>query len=350
MALNRIGFSYVYAAKNPPDHVDFKFEFRNELDCMRDGHPIRGVFVASRQRLDNANLTLLLGNEEIAARASEADCGSRDDGRGVIAEPLSERTNWGSGWPVSLDNGGDPLLRDSFDVLRKKWGEVPFGAMDRVHSSELLQATDEALLKNWWEGHRQSSAGDAFSVRGGYQTIYRDVFRGKRILDFGCGLAIDTLLYAQSGAIVTFVDLVRSNVEVVRRLSEAMGLSGNGFCYMEDLSSLDDLPNDFDFIYCRGSLMHAPLEVTRREAQALLRHLKIGGRWIELAYPKSRWEREGRLPFPLWGEKTDGGAPWMEWHDLAKVREYLAPSSFEVVMQMEFHGGDFNWFDLIRRS
>ena len=89
---------------------------------------------------------------------------------------------------------------------------------------------------------------------------------------------------------------------------------------------------------------------TREEAQALLPHLKIGGRWIELAYPKSRWERDGEMLFSRWGEKTDGGAPWMEWHDLAKIRGYLAPSEFEVVLELEFHNGEFNWFDLLRRS
>ncbi len=40
----------------------------------------------------------------------------------------------------------------------------------------------------------------------------------------------------------------------------------------------------------------------------------------------------------------------MEWHDLEKLRDYLAPAVFEVVMEFEFHRGAFNWFDLVRRS
>jgi hypothetical protein len=119
---------------------------------------------------------------------------------------------------------------------------------------------------------------------------------------------------------------------------------------MEDLGSLADLPEGYDFIYCCGSMINAPMQVIRLEAQELLKHLKVGGRWIELAYPKSRWVREGKMPFDRWGEKTDGGAPWMEWHDLEKVRSYLAPVEFEVVMELVFHSDDFNWFDLIRRS
>jgi hypothetical protein len=40
----------------------------------------------------------------------------------------------------------------------------------------------------------------------------------------------------------------------------------------------------------------------------------------------------------------------MEWHDLEKLKDYLKPAIFEVVMELEFHPGDFNWFDLVRRS
>jgi SAM-dependent methyltransferase len=53
MTLNRIGFPFIYAPKIPPQHEDFRFEWRNDLSYARDGHPIRCVFVASRQSLDS---------------------------------------------------------------------------------------------------------------------------------------------------------------------------------------------------------------------------------------------------------------------------------------------------------
>jgi len=67
-----------------------------------------------------------------------------------------------------------------------------------------------------------------------------------------------------------------------------------------------------------------------------------------LAYPKIRWDREGMLPFETWGDKTDGGAPWMEWYDLEKILKRLDPAKFEVVLNFNFHNEDFNWFDLVR--
>jgi 2-polyprenyl-3-methyl-5-hydroxy-6-metoxy-1,4-benzoquinol methylase len=257
---------------------------------------------------------------------------------------------WQVAWPVTPGGTHDPLLRRTFEILRQKWGEVPATDKDRTLSANLLELSDQELLAAWEGFHTNSVAGDAFPVRGWFEVLYKDVFRGHKVLDFGCGLAINTLPFAEHGSAVTFVDIVPSNVEVVRRLCGLKNIGDAQFCYLEDLDSLAALPADYDFVFCCGSLINAPLEVTRLEAQAVLKHLKAGGRWIELAYPKSRWEREGRMPFDRWGEKTDGGAPWMEWHDLQKLEAYLAPAIFEVVLELEFHDGQFNWFDLIRRA
>jgi len=97
-------------------------------------------------------------------------------------------------------------------------------------------------------------------------------------------------------------------------------------------------------------LINSPFEVTREEVQAIVQHLKEGGHWIELGYPETRWEQEGRMPFEEWGVKTDGGAPWIEWKDLPKVKALLEPIEFETVLYFDFHDGDFNWFDLVRKS
>src|SRR5262249_26013899 len=60
MTLNRVGFPHVYAPAEPPDHGDFRFDWRAALSSARDGHPIRCVFVASREPLDSPRLDGLL--------------------------------------------------------------------------------------------------------------------------------------------------------------------------------------------------------------------------------------------------------------------------------------------------
>jgi SAM-dependent methyltransferase len=60
LALNRVGFPFVYAPQKPPEHPDFRFEWRNKLDWQRNGHNLRCVFVASRKELENPQLVSLL--------------------------------------------------------------------------------------------------------------------------------------------------------------------------------------------------------------------------------------------------------------------------------------------------
>jgi hypothetical protein len=108
------------------------------------------------------------------------------------------------------------------------------------------------------------------------------------------------------------------------------------------------LSSDFDAVMAIGALLNAPRKVTRAEFQWLLPHLNTSARWLHLAYPKSRWIREGMPAFSQWGERTDGpGTPWMEYHDWEKMLYFFAPTKIELVFNSEWHNNDFNWFDLI---
>ncbi len=238
-----------------------------------------------------------------------------------------------------------------FETLRGKWVEVPLDDYGRRKTSDLVLLSDDELLDTWLKVRQASTTGSGFSIRGWFHALYVEAMRGKKVLDVGCGLAYDSITFAQHGAAVTFVDLTESNIQVVTRLCKIQNLTNVDFLMLQDLDSLKTLGADFDVILALGSLHCAPFEIIRAEVQELLRHLKLGGRWLQLAYPKTRWAREGRLPFDRWGERTDGaGTPWMEWYDLEKVLRLMAPARFDVVLDLEFHNSDFNWFDLLLRS
>jgi SAM-dependent methyltransferase len=237
-----------------------------------------------------------------------------------------------------------------FETLRKKWHEVPGVGTVRHSTKQLLDMTDKELLDFWRRTVADDTTGLRFNVRGWYHTLYKDVLKGKRVMDVGSGLGIDGLTFAQNGAHMTFVDIVESNLTILKRLCGLLGLKDVTFCYMKDLDSLSALPADYDVIWCQGSLINAPFDVTKGEVRELLKHLPMGGRWIELAYPKTYWIRDGKLPFNKWGAYTDGGAPWIEWYDLEKLQKLLEPALFDVILYFEFHDNNFNWFDLVRRA
>ena len=96
-----------------------------------------------------------------------------------------------------------------------------------------------------------------------------------------------------------------------------------------------------------GSIHHVPFEMARREALEALGHLKPGGRWMELVYPRERRLREGAPPFEQWGKLTDGErTPWAEWHDIEKVRRRLFPAALRTVLDFEFCAQNYRWLDL----
>ena len=60
LALNRAGFPHVYGLVDPPDHQDFRFDWRDDGAWQRDGHPLRCMFVAARTPLATPRLIDLI--------------------------------------------------------------------------------------------------------------------------------------------------------------------------------------------------------------------------------------------------------------------------------------------------
>lgn len=238
-----------------------------------------------------------------------------------------------------------------YETLRKRWNAVPTTTSGIQATAKLLELSDEALLAEWENARKDITTGEQFSHRGWYHALYAEGMRGKKVMDVGSGFGVDSITFAQHGAHLTFVDLVQTNLQVLERLCKIMGLRDARFVLFQDLHSLKPLDSDYDVIMAMGSLHHAPMDVLMPEYQELVRHLKVGGRWLQLAYPRSRWVREGRERFTKWGEITDGpGTPWAEWYDLPKLLKMFEPARFDIVLYQEFHNGDFNWFDLLYRG
>jgi FkbM family methyltransferase len=238
-----------------------------------------------------------------------------------------------------------------YETLRKKWVNVPVTTLGRMKTTDLLALPDQALLEQWERAREEITTGWGFPHRGWYHALYADGMHGKKLMDVGSGFGIDSITFAQHGARLTFVDLVESNLMVLERLCKIMGLQGARFHVLKDVDSLKTLDTDYDVIMAMGSMHNAPVEVMKPEYHELIRHLKVGGRWLQLAYPKSRWIRDGSPSFEKWGPMVDGpGTPWEEWYDIPKLLTMFEPAKFDVVLYQEFHNSDFNWFDLLYRG
>ncbi|MDI1249068.1 MAG: class I SAM-dependent methyltransferase [Lacunisphaera sp.] len=248
-------------------------------------------------------------------------------------------------------NNSPSLLPDYLKILREKWREVPSSTQDRTFSSDLLALADADLLRLWQGWYDDNCAGAGYSTRGWYHDLYAPLARtGGAWLEIGSGLGYDGIFFAQQGAQVTFLDIVEGNLQVIERLCGILGVKQVNFRVLTSLEDIRPL-GTFDCILAVGSLINAPFDLMCAERNALATHLRRDGRWLELCYPRERWEREGSLPFSEWGKKTDGDrTPWVEWYDLEKLQRSLQPHRFETVLDINFHNHDFNWFDLTKRS
>ncbi len=181
-----------------------------------------------------------------------------------------------------------------FAILRKKWAEIPNHGVSRISSLELNEMSDSALVEFYDSAldrvYKTVPTGERL-IQNWYYAVYAEAFRGKRVLDVGSGAGFDALWFAARGADCTCLDITESNTENIRRIARLRGLDIKTQ-YLSDFSSFDKLGN-FDVIWCNGSMINAPFAFAVQESAELLDHLPIGGRWIELGYPRQRWGATG---------------------------------------------------------
>jgi ubiquinone/menaquinone biosynthesis C-methylase UbiE len=81
-------------------------------------------------------------------------------------------------------------------------------------------------------------------------------WRGKKVLEIGCGAGSDLIKFAQHGADITGIDLSSKSIELASKRLEVYGLSGKAI--EADAETLQFEDNTFDAIYSCGVLHHTP--------------------------------------------------------------------------------------------
>lgn len=112
-----------------------------------------------------------------------------------------------------------------------------------------------------------------------------DGYRGKRVLEVGCGAAVDLARFARGGAIVTGVDLAASAIELAQANFQQQGLQGTFRVANGEALPFDD--DTFDLVYAHGVVQYTA------EPQKLVdecrRVLKPGGEAVFQVYNRISW-------------------------------------------------------------
>ena len=115
-------------------------------------------------------------------------------------------------------------------------------------------------------------------------------WKGKRVLEVGCGIGTDTINFARAGAEVTAVDLSPKSLEIARARADVFGLSDRIRFYCanaEELSTIVPVER-YDLVYSFGVIHHSP-HPDRILAQ-LRSYLGPGGTLKLMVYHRHSWK------------------------------------------------------------
>jgi SAM-dependent methyltransferase len=117
------------------------------------------------------------------------------------------------------------------------------------------------------------------------QLVDFDGYRGRSVLEVGCGAGIDLARFAKGGADVTGVDLAPSAIELARANFSQQGLQGRF-----EIADGEHLPfpdNTFDFVYAHGVVQYTANP--RQLVDECRRVTKPGGRAVFQVYNRVSW-------------------------------------------------------------
>ncbi|HKR01172.1 MAG TPA: class I SAM-dependent methyltransferase [Pyrinomonadaceae bacterium] len=146
---------------------------------------------------------------------------------------------------------------------REQWSQDPCGAR---YGAKYEFATREFFDEV--ERHRYQEYAPWMPAVMGF-----DQFKGKRLLEVGCGMGTDLLQFARGGALCTGVDLTPRSVEVSSLHFGLYGLRAD--FVLADGERLPFADGSFDVVYSNGVLHHTPDTV--RAVRELQRVLSPGG-------------------------------------------------------------------------
>jgi ubiquinone/menaquinone biosynthesis C-methylase UbiE len=153
-------------------------------------------------------------------------------------------------------------------------------------------------------------------------------WRGRKVLEVGCGIGTDTINFARAGAEVTAVELSSESLAVATRRAEVFGLQERIRFVRADAERLEEAlePEPFDLVYSFGVIHHTPRP--ERAVAQIRRFMAPGAEFRMMVYARSSWKRimiDAGLDQP----EAQAGCPVAYTYSHEEVRGLLA--GFQVI-------------------
>ena len=145
-------------------------------------------------------------------------------------------------------------------------------------------------------------------------------YRGKRVLEIGCGIGTDAQQFAQNGAHYVGIDLSDESLTLAKQRFEVFDLKGD--FYNIDMTNLNELKKlgTFDLVYSYGVIHHFPnIEKIITNVHTVL---NTGGEFKFMVYAKNSWKyamiRKGLDQF-----EAQSNCPYAEAYTSDEIEQLL---------------------------
>ena len=145
-------------------------------------------------------------------------------------------------------------------------------------------------------------------------------YRGRTVLEVGCGIGTDLLRFARGGALVTGVDLSATAIELARKNFALHGVSGQEL-RVANGEALPFADAAFEVVYGHGVIQYTADAV--RLIRECHRVLKPGGEAIFMVYNRISWLNALSKLMHVQLEHED--APVLKKYSIGEFRQLLAP-------------------------
>lgn len=165
-------------------------------------------------------------------------------------------------------------------------------------------------------------------------------WKGKKVLEIGCGIGTDTINFARAGALVTAVDLSTESLALAKKRAEVFGQKSITF-YQANAEHLSEyVPvEDYDLVYSFGVVHHTPHpervieQIHKYMNQDSIFKIMVYNReswkvlWMLLKYGKKQGESLDELIARY--SEAETGCPVTYSYTVESIKEFL--KGFEII-------------------
>ncbi|GAB1409758.1 hypothetical protein MASR1M90_09120 [Desulfovibrionales bacterium] len=115
-------------------------------------------------------------------------------------------------------------------------------------------------------------------------------WKGKKVLEIGCGIGTDTMNFARAGAQVTAVDLSTESLALAKKRAEVFGLQDQITFYQANAEQLSDyVPVErYDLVYSFGVIHHTPHP--ERVIEQIHKYMDADSVFKIMVYHRTSWK------------------------------------------------------------